>query len=74
MESDRANQPPLEAVNPSQVIIPTEILLGLVTAPLLLGILCGKATLELMQSVGEASEEVFRGDRLPGINIPDRPH
>ncbi|HEY9847936.1 MAG TPA: hypothetical protein V6D28_00640 [Leptolyngbyaceae cyanobacterium] len=73
MQSDQPNQPPLEASNPSQVIIPSEILLGLVTAPLLLGILCGKATLEFMQSVGEASEEVFRGDRLPAIKIPDSP-
>lgn len=70
MQSHSTNQLEKEAPSPSQVIIPTEFLLGIATGPLLLGILCGKATLEFFQAVGEASEEVFRGDRLPAIEFP----
>ena len=71
MQSNNTNPPEKEALNHPQVIIPTDILLSLTTGPLLLGILCGKATLDFMQSLGEASEEIFRGDRLPAIKFPD---
>ncbi len=48
-----------------------ELALGLATLPLLLGI----ATLALVsrraQELGEVSEEVFRGDRLPVLPVPE---
>ena len=72
MQSDSTNIPQKETFNVSQAIIPTEMLVSLATGPLLLGILCGKASIELLQGLGEASEEVFRGDRLPAIEFPDR--
>jgi len=72
MQSDRTNLPQTEAFNVSHGIIPTEIRLTLATGPLLLGVLCGKRALEFFQALGEASEEVFRGDRLPAIEFPDR--
>ncbi|MCL1473311.1 hypothetical protein [Argonema antarcticum] len=72
MQSDSTNIPQKETFNVSQAIIPTEMLVSLATGPLLLGILCGKASIELLQALGEASEEVFRGDRLPAIEFPDR--
>jgi hypothetical protein len=52
---------------------PTQILLSLTTAPLLLGLLGAKALVELMKTIGQASEEVFRGDRLPVLNQPTPP-
>lgn len=57
--------------NNPRVTIPTEIVLSLATGPLLLGILASKAALELLQGIGAASEEVFRGDRLPILDFPD---
>lgn len=49
--------------------ISSELLLGFATAPLLVGLLAGKALAELMQDLGQASEEVFRGDRLPVLDF-----
>ncbi len=50
--------------------IPSELLLSLATAPLLVGLRAGQALAQFLQEVGEASEEVFRGDRLPVLNFP----
>lgn len=61
------------ALNAPHATISTEILLSLTTGPLLLGILAGKASLEFLQAIGEASEEVFRGDRLPLLDFPVAP-
>jgi hypothetical protein len=47
----------------------TEILVSLGTTPLLLGILALRAAAVAMQEMGEASEEIFRGDRLPVLKI-----
>jgi hypothetical protein len=49
--------------------ISSELLLGLATAPLLVGLLASKALADLMQDLGLASEEVFRGDRLPVLDF-----
>jgi hypothetical protein len=49
--------------------IPTQILLGLGTAPLLLALIGSKALAELLKDVGQTSEELFRGDRLPTLKI-----
>jgi hypothetical protein len=51
----------------SALKIPTQILLSLTTAPVLLGLLGGKAIASVLQTLGQASEEIFRGDRLPVI-------
>jgi len=50
--------------------VPTQILLSLSTAPLLLLLLGGKALTQAMDELGQASEELFRGDRLPILHIP----
>lgn len=44
--------------------------LSLATVPLLAALLSGKALAEWVQELGEMSEEVFRGDRLPTIDFP----
>lgn len=51
----------------------TEILIGLATAPLLAALLGSKALAEAAQRIGQASEELFRGDRLPVLNQPISP-
>lgn len=49
--------------------LPTKILLSLSTAPFLLILLGGKTLTGLMQEMGQATEEIFRGDRLPVLKI-----
>ena len=51
----------------------TDILLSLSTAPVLLILIASKALAELTADVGQASEEVFRGDRLPILKISPNP-
>lgn len=46
-----------------------ELLLSLATGPLLLTVLGTKAMTQLMQELGQLSEEVFRGDRLPILDL-----
>jgi hypothetical protein len=48
---------------------PTGILVSLGAVPLLVGILGARAIAVAMQEMGEASEEIFRGDRLPVLKI-----
>jgi hypothetical protein len=49
--------------------LPTEILLSLSTAPLLLVLIASRAVATMVQEMGKSSEEVFRGDRLPVLKI-----
>lgn len=48
---------------------PTQILLSLSTLPLLCVLVVSKALTELIKDLGLATEEVFRGDRLPVLKI-----
>lgn len=47
-----------------------DLWLCVVTGPFLLGILGGKAIAESLQAIGQASEEILRGDRLPVLHFP----
>ncbi len=47
------------------------IWLSLATVPMLLGIVGIKAASDLLSAIGQGSEEVFRGDRLPVLHFPD---
>jgi hypothetical protein len=51
-----------------------EVLVGLATAPVLLVLIGGRVAAKVMQEMGEASEELFRGDRLPVLRSPIVPH
>lgn len=46
------------------------ILLSAAVGPLLLGIWASKNLAQMLQEAGEASEELFRGDRLPVLKMP----
>lgn len=59
------------AAQSSSSPIPTEFFLSLATAPMLLGILSAQAVFSWLQTAGIASEEVFRGDRLPILHVPN---
>lgn len=54
-------------------LIAPDILISLATAPLLLGLIGGKALAEAIREMGVLSEEIFRGDRLPLLNFPVNP-
>jgi hypothetical protein len=50
--------------------IPQEVLLQLSTGPMLLALLGAKSVASTLEAIGQASEEVFRGDRLPLLKFP----
>ncbi|GEM_PF-3172192 len=56
---------------PPAFLIPPEILLSLATGPLLLGIIGGKAISRFLAEMGQSSEEMFRGDRLPLLDLDE---
>ncbi|NDJ20884.1 hypothetical protein GS682_04335 [Nostoc sp. B(2019)] len=51
--------------------IPQYFLLQIGTASILLLLTTQKTTVRALEAIGEASEELFRGDRLPILNFPD---
>ena len=63
--------------NPSELLaqfnISSESPIACMTLPMLLGLVGGKAIAEGLQSLGQASEEIFRGDRLPVLHFPVAP-
>ena len=54
---------------PSWINLAPELMLSLATGPLLLTVLGARAMTQLVQEVGQMSEEVFRGDRLPILDV-----
>lgn len=50
--------------------IPQSLLLEIGTASILLLLTSQKATVKALESIGQASEELFRGDRLPILPFP----
>lgn len=46
-----------------------EVALGLATIPTLVLLVGGNAIAQTLQELGLMSEEVFRGDRLPQLNL-----
>jgi hypothetical protein len=47
----------------------SRLLVSLATGPFLLGLVAGRALEHLLQDLGKASEELFRGDRLPVLPL-----
>lgn len=50
--------------------IPQEILLQLGTGTVLTALLGSRSVAQTLQAIGQVSEEVFRGDRLPVLKFP----
>ena len=50
--------------------ISQETLLQLGTGTVIIALLGGKAVAQTLLTLGQASEEMFRGDRLPGLKFP----
>jgi hypothetical protein len=62
------SQPGLNLIASS---IAPSCLLQVGTVSILMLLIAQKATNEALVSLGEASEELFRGDRLPILNFPN---
>ncbi|MBE9128736.1 MULTISPECIES: hypothetical protein [unclassified Coleofasciculus] len=55
----------------SPALIPADLLVSLAAGPILLGVCSMQAVSSSLESLGIASEEVFRGDRLPILPFPE---
>ena len=51
--------------------IPQTCLLQMATASMLLLVVGDKTVGKALEALGEASQEIFRGDHLPILNFPD---
>jgi hypothetical protein len=71
MSSANQNSSPNPGLDLLLFSIPQSCLLQIATASMLLLLVADKATGKALAALGEASEEVFRGDRLPILDFPD---
>ncbi|MDF5734392.1 MULTISPECIES: hypothetical protein [unclassified Nostoc] len=71
MSSAKQQLSPNPASNLDLFTIPQSFLLQIGTASILLLLITGKTTVRALEAIGEASEELFRGDRLPNLDFPD---
>ncbi len=70
MMSENQDLPKTPTPQGHNCLIPSNIILSLITLPLLGSLLAAKASAEFVSSIGIESEEVFRGSRLPVLNFP----
>ncbi|TAG95034.1 MAG: hypothetical protein EAZ09_09240 [Oscillatoriales cyanobacterium] len=70
MPSENQDLPKTPTPQSQNCLISSDLVLSLITLPLLGGFLAAKATAEFVSSIGIESEEVFRGSRLPVLNFP----
>ncbi|WP_445176771.1 hypothetical protein [Microcoleus sp.] len=70
MPSENQDLPKTAAPKSPNLPIPSDILLSLVTLPMLGGLVAAGAAAEFLSSISIESEEVFRGSRLPVLNFP----
>jgi hypothetical protein len=60
--------------SPSRIaVVSPSLLVSLAATPWLAAIVSARAAGGFIEQLGLASEEVFRGDRLPVLHFPDRP-
>ena len=52
---------------------PTELLIGALVPPVLLGILASRVLADGLTQMGLASEQLFAGERLPNLNLATPP-
>jgi hypothetical protein len=60
--------------SPSRIaVVSPPLLVSLAVTPWLAAIVSAHAVSDAIEQLGLASEEIFRGDRLPVLHFPDRP-
>jgi len=70
MPSENQDLLKTQTPNSPKLPVPSDILLSLVTLPMLGGLVVAGAAAEFLASISIESEEVFRGSRLPVLNFP----
>ncbi len=71
--SDSPNQSlPKDGLDLGLLTIASSALLQLSTVPVLVALVAGKALAPTLKAIASASEEVFRGDRLPVLPFPEK--
>jgi hypothetical protein len=59
--------------SPSRIaVVSPSLLVSLAATPWLAAIVSARAAGDFIEQLGLASEEIFRGDRLPVLHFPDR--
>lgn len=52
--------------------VSSNLWLSLATSPFLVGMLAFQSLTQALIELGQASEEIFRGERLPILNFPEQ--
>ena len=71
MSSPNNEQRKTKAATLSQSQKTAEFLLSLAVGPVIIGILAAESVFSWLQDAGINSEEVFRGERLPVLHVPE---
>jgi hypothetical protein len=74
MSPDNLNSSAQTGLNLGLLTIPQSILLQLGTTSVIMLVLAQKTATQTLYAIGEASEELFRGDRLPILDFPEDNH
>lgn len=69
MESSDSKSSSIDSLPVLSPLIDPEILVGLAVVPVLVGMIGVRAIADGLQELGSLSEEIFRGDRLPVLDI-----
>jgi hypothetical protein len=69
MES--SNSPPHSTSSAPKVVMPVDLLVSVATVPMVLGLVGTRVLFQVTQQLGQLSEEMFRGDRLPLLKFPN---
>jgi hypothetical protein len=69
MESSDQTSFPIDSQTRLRSITDPEILVGLAMVPMLMGMVGVRAIADGLQELGALSEEIFRGDRLPVLDV-----
>ncbi|CDM92619.1 MAG: hypothetical protein P5702_07525 [Limnospira sp. PMC 1291.21] len=70
--SSADDTPVSDPIAPKTPLLPSDLLLGLATTPVVVAFAAIPIVQELVLSLSEGSEEVFRGARLPVLHFPNQ--
>jgi hypothetical protein len=71
MSPNNLNSSAQTGLNLGLLTIPQSILLQMGTTSVIMLVLAQKTATETIYAIGQASEELFRGDRLPILDFPE---
>jgi hypothetical protein len=70
MSPENSNDSAQPGLNLGLLTIPQSILLQMGTTSVIMLVLAQKTATETLNAIGQASEELLRGDRLPILDFP----